>query len=221
MIIKNPDAKFEKTAALYQAIGEIDDSTLAGALKYKKKSTSKVLRPFILIAACLSLVFVLIIGSLAFGIAAIISKLPSILPPSGSDINDSAPSDAPNKVYDSLSSILINASDEMYASNASEIDLFSDQAYIIWKTDESDTVYRKELSKNRLQNLRSPISSTTSKNNNDTSEISVWIAYGNGTVVSPYLTESYGNIGYGQLFDYSEEVEPSKELVELIKNSLS
>ncbi|MBQ9467444.1 MAG: hypothetical protein IJU52_00350 [Clostridia bacterium] len=40
----------------------------------------------------------------------------------------------------------------------------------------------------------------------------VWFTDGDGTVISPYLIFTPGNIGYGALFDYDDEVIPAKEL---------
>ena len=47
-------------------------------------------------------------------------------------------------------------------------------------------------------------------------DYSVWICYGNGEIVSPQLKNSAGNIGYCELFEYSPEIEPSKEFVDLL-----
>lgn len=38
----------------------------------------------------------------------------------------------------------------------------------------------------------------------------VWVTFGDGTVVTPCLAVSYGNIGAGDLFDYASEREPTE-----------
>ena len=39
----------------------------------------------------------------------------------------------------------------------------------------------------------------------------VWIVYGDGSVVSPYLQISNGNDGAGEMFDYNAEVIPNAD----------
>lgn len=48
-------------------------------------------------------------------------------------------------------------------------------------------------------------------------EFQVWISYGNGLVISPYLEDSPGNVGYGELFDYSPEIIPSSAVTGRIR----
>ena len=45
-----------------------------------------------------------------------------------------------------------------------------------------------------------------------------WICFGDGLVYTPYLKSSDGNIGYGEIFDYEQELEPSKDFAHLIRD---
>lgn len=44
----------------------------------------------------------------------------------------------------------------------------------------------------------------------------MWICFGDGLVYTPYLLSSNGNIGFGDVFDYEPELEPSDEFTALI-----
>ena len=46
----------------------------------------------------------------------------------------------------------------------------------------------------------------------------IWICFGDGLVYSPQLETSDGNVGFGTLFDYESELEPSSDFVQRIKN---
>ena len=61
--------------------------------------------------------------------------------------------------------------------------------------------------------------STGEKIDRDENNVSVrvWIACGDGSVVSPYLTSSKGNTGYGSLFEYDPEIEPDEKFISYIE----
>lgn len=46
-----------------------------------------------------------------------------------------------------------------------------------------------------------------------TQSVKVWFSDGKGTVITPFLRYSSGNIGYGTLFDYEVEQTPSEKLI--------
>ena len=48
----------------------------------------------------------------------------------------------------------------------------------------------------------------------------VWIALGDGRIISPCLKESNGNVAFGTLFDYDPEVEPSADFVTALYDTL-
>ena len=63
--------------------------------------------------------------------------------------------------------------------------------------------------------LDSPSSNLTAEESEQIN-VRVWISYGNGRIISPYLKHTPGNTGMGALFDYSAEVEPSAEFTEAV-----
>ena len=44
----------------------------------------------------------------------------------------------------------------------------------------------------------------------------IWLSFGDGVVVSPYLKNTAGNAGHGTVFDYDPELEMSDDLAEYI-----
>lgn len=44
-----------------------------------------------------------------------------------------------------------------------------------------------------------------------------WICFGDGLVYTPYLRATNGNIGYGELFAYGKELEPSSKVTEFVE----
>ena len=48
-----------------------------------------------------------------------------------------------------------------------------------------------------------------------------WICYEDGSVISPYLKTSSGNVAYGDVFEYERELEPSAEFAKLIESIVS
>ncbi len=100
-----------------------------------------------------------------------------------------------------------------------EMDFFDGKTHIIWSMDDSDKYYRITLTESDGKSLNNK-AATWSDLTADVAEsgFRLWIAYGDGKVVSPYLKSGNGNVGYGKLFDYSPEVQPSKEFEGFIKN---
>ena len=105
-----------------------------------------------------------------------------------------------------------------------EIDFFDGNVSLIWSY-EGDTNYYKLIFdtsdaeikiKNQMSAPKKEITDTSA----DLLCCKVWISYGNGEVVSPYLKASNGNIGYSTLFDYSPEVIPSEAFTDLVHDTV-
>lgn len=114
-----------------------------------------------------------------------------------------------------------------YATPAQSIDLFADEMQIIWKYADEE-IYRVRLLTsseeqrmlgllNKEQGTALSFAESEKKNGLD----GIWIALGDGTVISPCLEQTEGNVGYGTLFDYNPEVEPSDALTDLVCDILS
>lgn len=181
---------------LFDALGELDDSLLTSALSYKKPK-AKILtsRPFI--SSLSAVAAVLVIAVLVF---------PRMITSKDSNMVR----DEQNEViqYSNLTTALAQAdySGVTLLSSTEEIDLFDGQAKVIWKYTDSEVCYAVNITEtdlNRLNNYgTNPLTVT-----DDSCQI--WLTAGDGLVTSPCLKKSAGNVGYGEIFNYSPEVDIS------------
>lgn len=181
---------------LFDAVGELDDSLLSAALNYRKPK-AKILtsRPFISTMGAVAAVLVLAV--LVF---------PRMIDLKDSDMvrdeNDTVQ-------YSNLTVALSGAdynSNVITLSSTDEVDLFDGQSKVIWKYTDSETCYAVNITETDLKWL----------NNYGTNPITVqdescqiWLTAGDGLVTSPCLKKSAGNVGYGEIFNYSPEVDVS------------
>jgi hypothetical protein len=93
------------------------------------------------------------------------------------------------------------------------------QPMLIWSEQGSDAYYTVSLSTSECEQL---ISMMQSKNRTEFTEQSaqpkyqIWLSFGDGVVVSPYLKNTAGNAGHGEVFDYDPELELGDALAEQI-----
>lgn len=202
------DVKKQKATAVFCAIGMIDDSIVhqcQAPLYFKRKTAKRKLAIAAAVAACVALTITLSALSAALSAKLFFPTKDEVAQPT-------------------LEQTLINAEANAKRQKAEELQLFGGKASIIWQQNGegdyfvldvgSDTVVksiRRELEREGA--LLPPDA--------ESPDIKVWISYGDGSVVSPYLKNTAGNIGYGRLFDYSAEVLPSEGLAELVDGLLS
>lgn len=198
--------KYAEAKRLFDSIGTIDDSLIAEAQNapvFKQKGFSlKHLVP-VAVAACVAI----FIGAGALGAV----LLPFVF--NGADKVEQPPT---------LESVLNSASQGGAATycKKEDINLFSGKAGVVWESDNGDGYYLLELSSEReLSELKGRLHSGAQEIDAETArgiESRIWVCFGDGTVVSPHLKASAGNVGYGELFDYSPEVIPSNGFVAFI-----
>ncbi len=113
----------------------------------------------------------------------------------------------------------------VYAS-AESVGLFDGERKLIWRDVDGGDYYSLSVTgKSELGRLEKALTSTYALSEAVDGEenigVLVWISYGDGRVVSPYLRSSEGNVGYGELFEYSPEIMPARELTELTLDLIS
>lgn len=105
-----------------------------------------------------------------------------------------------------------------------EIDFFDGEVSLIWSCEGDGNYYKLIFETNdaefKIKNQMSAPKKEITDASTDLLNCKVWISYGNGEVVSPYLKESSGNIGYSTLFDYSPEVIPSESFTDLVHDTV-
>ena len=223
------ESKNEKLLVLYEAIGEIDPHVATAALKYKHKTNIKSIRLVIVLAACICiLAATLIVGmNLALGGAKgedpgdknLAEDAENALTEEAEDVTLSADGTQPEwgvpDIKKDLENLLNESKAVMTAIDDSEVDtvlyngrlslMLSDGAKLYFKAFEN--VENAEALKDSLSVSGELLGGA------ETLKYKVWISFGDGRVVTPYLEYSEENIFYGILFDYSPKVLPSDEFV--------
>ena len=230
------DQKYNKDSELLlEAIGEIDDRFIFEAESYERKKSSLPLRKLIIAAVALSLVFTF---TLSLGIGLMLG--------SSRDKVDNDSAGAPNEDQDGADDGFNNAgandenvkpqpittledtlesvkfSSEGFSTTFERDMLFDGSTKLIWKySDEESYRVCTISSASDTKSIRRAL-----EHKKDFSEVSepavdsidgFWICFGNGLVYTPYLKSSDGNVGYGELFDYEQELEPSKSFATFIR----
>ena len=207
--MKNRNA--EKTKYLFRAIGEIDDRLVQEAAFYRPRRSA--LSRVMLVAACLSLSLVLSVG--AFLLA---NRRDSVK-------DEGTPPASGTPAVANLDVLLLNQRDNASyttVSSAEELDLFSGEVRVVWQyADSNEICVSRALTVRESANLTAHFGSGT--NVGDESPMlscKVWITLGDGTVVSPYLKASAGNLGT-ELFDYNAEILPTQGFISCISEILA
>lgn len=203
---------------LFDELGLISDAIITEAAEYRGNSYARG-SSFrrILIAAAVMMTFVTVLTAM-FVIGFIRENLVV-----KEDLGESYP------VYSQSMSEALNkaeSSESVIYCSADELDLFDGVTKLIWQSEDSDGYYVMAITNTEDKNaLDRALNSTYSSANKSVSEsdenVSVWISFGDGSVTSPYLEKSEGNVGYGELFNYSPEIVPSDSLVRFVDDLIS
>ena len=209
--------KFKSAETLFDAIGMIDDKIIAEAqIPYQTSHTkSKSFFKILIASSCLIIATLLIISTVfVAGLMKIIPFAPTV------DEKDPTPPENSSN----FEQILTEADNMVEKLDAEDINFFDGKTKLIWRT-ENERAYNviTVYSTADVNQIKTALSQTQNKilpENAEHVEYQVWIAYGNGTVVSPYLENSAGNVGYAELFEYSPEVEPNDDFVKAVEKIL-
>ncbi len=214
--------KEKKIGYLMDEIGRINDMYVAEAAESAKatQGSSKLWFKYLGVAACLVLAVAIVLRvGVLIGDFSEKSDFPTEQGPMdphsvGLDVY-LAESDFPNVT-------VLGGMD--HAGGASELLNFSDgNAYLVWQEEGSDTLSRsRPLAKREVESLKKEIVKGVSLNSADTEppRCYVWLVLGDGKVLSPYLEQTPGNVGYGTLFDYDPECIPTPAFITLVSDIL-
>lgn len=212
---------------LFDEIGGIDDSIIASAMGSYPQSRRITIRrkATVIIAALLSLS---IFTALFLGVL------------NQANEDSFEPSDKSDPVMDGADDENDDDSDTHYGTDhltlatrlnslkdtvnaekldASEIKYFDGYARIVWKYSDENYYRVCRISSSDLTRLTTKIENDQGKLVESAEKGSVegiWISFGDGKVITPCLLSSEGNVGYGSVFDYTAEVEPSEALASFI-----
>lgn len=214
---------------IFDSIGEIDDRFIAeAATAYVPKRNKIIFRSVIIAAASVTLLITVLLSSLAVGM--LVSNFfagddGGVADEKFENLQGDADMESAVQTLDSR---LCHMRDETKSLSVSKesIDLFSGNGLIIWKYSDEENYRVYTLSEKELSDVTDMLDSDEGTPIDPSvptdSEIEgVWIATGDGRVVSPYLAKAEGNVSYGKIFEYEPEYEPSPEFSELLCDVIS
>lgn len=194
---------------LYEEIGGVDERYLQQAATYRARRNAPAWRA-LLIAAALTLIGALLLCTIAASVT--IGVLVGILG-EGEEPTPPAP-------MEQMELAMQEAQQTRYPRSADEVEpMLFHQPMLIFSEQGSDVYYTVSLSTSECEQL---ISLMQSKNRTEFTEQSaqpkyqIWLSFGDGVVVSPYLKNTAGNAGHGAVFDYDPELELGDDLAERI-----
>lgn len=218
----------EKLAGyLFDEIGGIDDSIIASAMgSYPQRK--KVTIPKKAIVAVAALLSLSMFTALFLGILNRANTDPNDKPDgimNGASDNDNDASNEPEYSYPDSALTLATRLDAIRDTSSAEklsanqIKYFDGYARIVWKYSDENYYRVCRISSSDLTKLQNKIENDQGKLVESAEKGSVegiWISFGDGKVITPCLISSEGNVGYGSVFDYTAEVEPSEALASFI-----
>lgn len=210
--------RYQKAAYLFSEIGGIDERLLYEAEVYAPKH--RVMPRILLVAACLILTVSLCLGSVVVASRAIDRILPMLQDVTKPD-NDFPETSSP-KTLDEV--LLLSQNTAAYDRiRAEEFDFYDGKARLVWQYGDSQEVcVSRALTSTELARLEREAGRSQNVGEvSPTLTCRVWISLGDGTVVSPYLKLTEGNVGVAQFFDYDVELMPTEEFNSQISDILN
>ena len=191
---------------LYEELGYVDERFLQEAASYRARKKSPAWR-VVLIAAALLLSFTVLLGTVAAGVT--IGVIGALID------REEQPDQETLTPMEQMEQTMAQSS--LKPLSADELAFFGTPT-LIWSEQGSDEYYSVTLSKSQCEQLVYLMQSSrreyTAQSEQPTYQI--WLSFGDGVVVSPYLKNTAGNAGHGTVFDYDPELEMSDDLAEYI-----
>ena len=203
--------KSRKAAFLFSEMGGIDDYLLQEALIYRP--TQARASGAWIVAACLAMSLMIVLGVVMIGnLAGIKNENPQI--------NEEL---SPSPASTTLDEFLIAHGAEIAHTTVTEkeqLDLFAAPVVVWQSTADGELFVSRPLTDGEIKQLTSRAGNGTDVGEKAPSQVyHVWILTGDGTVTTPYLKASVGNIGT-TLFDYEAEIIPTDEFTSCLKEIL-
>ncbi|MBQ9805516.1 MAG: hypothetical protein IJW49_03295 [Clostridia bacterium] len=197
--------RMQKSEYLFREIGNIHDRWVVEALTYQRKR-SPVPR-VLMIAASVALSASLLVATLLVGMKQLLPLGDHTNTIGGDQSNDAI----------SLDDLLLECKTDQRAnytvlSSPAQLDYFSSDVRVAWQYADSSAVYvSRSLTETETQRLENSIKNSTNATSAEQPACKIWILYGDGRVISPYLHPSIGNTGESELFDYNIEIIPDAD----------
>ena len=201
---------------LFDAMGMIDDVLITEAQtpSFTKEKQARHRRFYAVLTACACLVIA--VGLLWRGLWNVLLAENDASAPAETVTNTDK--ETPVPMVQALERL--SESPRTKVASEEELALFDGVAKLIWQMEGEEEYHVISVTSasqaRRMQSFLNAGRDTFTPEDAETVGCSVWFSYGDGRVVSPYLKSSEGNVGYGEVFAYSPEVEPHDELIRLI-----
>ncbi len=200
-------SKQKKAAFLLDEIGNVNDVYVQEALQYR--NTAPATRRILTAIACSLLVAVIGLG--------VAGQLDAFFP------DPEIPNENPS-TYVSLDEFLCTERETFncITLSVSGVNYF-ENAHLILQYEGDDTLYQsRALTDKEVGMLRSMIGNGSAVGSDSpTLACRVWLIMGDGSVISPYLSLTPGNVGSAVLFDYEAELLPSENMISYISDILN
>lgn len=198
---------------LLDAIGDVHDVWIQEAIVYKPARRMQKLS-ILITAACLALIL-----ALTPSVLRLLKNAPDdpAAPPRRETTVDAFLAD--NRTHfeqggESLVTCL---------SSAEELDFFGGEAHVVWQYVNDDKLYvSRKLTSSEIKILTEEIDRAKPVGAvSPDLACRVWIIFGNGEVISPYLPNTDGNTAQAMLFDYEAELVPTDRFLSCISELIT
>ena len=206
--------KLQKAEYLLCELSGVEDRYLAQALAFRKPQRANLFRRTALLAACLTLSFVLCISVLLLNDRKD-ESMNGDLAQNSSEIGEQS-------FVWKLDTVLQD-SEGMSATqiDAETFDFFSGESRVVWQYEGDAHFYMsRALTKKEVTALRNVAKENTQKPSSFAKEpnVRVWVVEADGTVWTPYLQYTDGNLAAAAFFDYHAEIVPSDDWISWVSD---
>ena len=206
--------KLQKAEYMLCELSGVEDRYLAQALAFRKPQKANLFRRAALLAACLTLSFVLCISVLLLN-GRKDESMSGDLAQNSSEIGEQSGAWKLDTV--------LQDSEGMSATriDADAFDFFSGECRVVWQYEgEAHFYMSRPLLENEVDQLRNAAQKASQKPSATSGEPSVriWVVEADGTVWTPYLKYTDGNRSAATFFDYHAEIVPSDDWVSCVSD---
>lgn len=215
------ERKDERTQKLLDAFNQIDDKLIADAQTPSRVlAFKKAKQRFMQSAVAVACVFAVVISGAIHNAVSNDVKTQDSTQDTYQNVQKPS-ADNPTTLESALTSP--HSSKKVKKVSKEQIDLFESPS-VIWRVNGEQEYNVVKVSSGSSKALRGSMTLTSTAltpEEADAISVQVWVALGDGRVVSPYLKASAGNVGFAELFEYTPEIEPNEEFTSLINDLIS
>lgn len=201
---------YNEKAYMFRAMSEIDDYLIAEAQQYRPLPRRRTLSLPVKLAALSLSALVAVTAAMGWMQA---------------ELNRGTLPDTDQTSAVSLDQLFVahrETASYTTLSSQEELPFFEGACYLVWQYADSDELcVSRKLNRSEIRELTQNAKGTNVGESAPNLACRVWIIHEDGTVTSPHLKASDGNVALGEIFDYEAELIPSEKLVSCISEILN